>query len=252
MTPAQIEAAHKRATAELLAGLNYRRMALLFVIVVSVLSGVIILSAIMTLLIFVVLAAVLVVGGLFGVTMLVAASISAPTLSDSIGTHLKWQAQRARTIGTMTLPEIGKHLRGKWQAGLAREGLAGPDGVRFFVQRGIAMGGIVLLLMVPKSLYGYVAVQLAPEKPWAYKWRYSSEDGMRGAVVTVDARPHNCEFMTAPLGSKHCDYKRNVATIRVRTSTSGRTVSFDEGRTWIPSDGSTQPAVLVTWEKVED
>ena len=122
---------------------------------------------------------------------------------------------------------------------------------RLVLQAVKVMSGLVLLVVLVEG-GGFVAVWLAPESPWAYQWRYSSEDGMRGAVVTVDARPHNCEFMAAPLGSKNCHYKPNVATIRVRTSTAGRTVSFDEGRTWTLDEGSTQPAVWVTWERVED
>jgi predicted membrane channel-forming protein YqfA (hemolysin III family) len=99
---------------------------------------------------------------------------------------------------------------------------------------------------------GYVAVWFAPDKRWAYEWRYSLEKDMKGAVVTVERKPHDCDFTTAPLGAKHCHYERQLNTVRVRMKAGQRMVSYDEGRTWAPDDGSSQPAVWVTWHRVDD
>jgi hypothetical protein len=48
-------------------------------------------------------------------------------------------------------------------------------------------------------------------------------------------RPHDCEFMTAPIGSKHCHYEADVRTFA------------NQNR-----PGANVPYVLVMWKKVED
>jgi hypothetical protein len=68
--------------------------------------------------------------------------------------------------------------------------------------------------------------------------------------------------MSAPLGEKHCSYKRSVSTIRWATSTTNTPImSADGGKTWetfTPDPGapvpqaSTVKEVYVTWDKQED
>jgi hypothetical protein len=103
------------------------------------------------------------------------------------------------------------------------------------------------------AVSGYVMVWLAPESTWAYEWRYSLDDEFNGVEVTVNPRPHDCEFWTAPLGKKHCHYEKQVWTTRVRRATTGqRLMSLDEGRTWVPHDGRSRPLVFVSWQRVQD
>ena len=100
---------------------------------------------------------------------------------------------------------------------------------------------------------GYASVWLLPTSVWAYKWRYAFEDHLDGATVQVDPKPHDCEFLTAPIGSKHCDYESVVTTVRISVGQSGeRLISYDDGRTWQQGSSSARPAVFVTWRKVDD
>lgn len=65
--------------------------------------------------------------------------------------------------------------------------------------------------------------------------------------------PHDCDFLTAPLGQKNCRYNKRVLTVRVQTSASNaRLVSYDEGQTWQKADPSIKPAIFVSWEKIPD
>jgi hypothetical protein len=68
---------------------------------------------------------------------------------------------------------------------------------------------------------------------WHSKLRYSLQYNVNLSKVTIDDKPHDCEFLTAPLGEKHCDYETSVSTIRWATSTTGQPIaSYDEGKTW--------------------
>jgi hypothetical protein len=91
-----------------------------------------------------------------------------------------------------------------------------------------------------------------------FAWWYSiSED-----KIHVGNKPHDCNFLAAPLGEKYCSYERTVSTVRWATSQSGDPiVSYDDGKTWTsftPEPGTTMPrestveSVYVTWEKKEE
>jgi len=102
---------------------------------------------------------------------------------------------------------------------------------------------------------GHVAVFFAPTSTTAYWWRYNTEFPVDYANVTVDRRPHDCDFMTAPLGAKHCHYVADVLTVRSRAASDGtHSVSFDGGKTWRADNSTppTSPEVYVSWRKVED
>lgn len=100
---------------------------------------------------------------------------------------------------------------------------------------------------------GYAAVWLWPESVWANGWRYSLEQDLDGANVVADRKPHDCEFLTAPIGDKHCHYDKRVMTVRVRNAESaGAMVSYDEGKTWQTADPSVRRTVLVAWERITE
>jgi len=96
---------------------------------------------------------------------------------------------------------------------------------------------------------------------WYSKWRYALSYGVDADKVTIDTRPHDCNFLAAPIGDKYCDYERQVSTVRWATSMEGNPiVSYDEGKTWdtFTPDGTvpvpkqpTVEAVFVTWKKIE-
>jgi hypothetical protein len=93
---------------------------------------------------------------------------------------------------------------------------------------------------------------LWPDSIWANRLYYSLEPGLWGATYSVEPIPHDCEFFTVPMGSKHCHYDQRVFTIRVRTDGSGRVVSTDEGNTWVKAGPSDHAAVFISWDKVSD
>jgi len=130
-----------------------------------------------------------------------------------------------------------------------------PMKIQQWLKAGVSI--VVLLFIVGAMLWGagaYLVVWLAPEAEWAYRWRYAAEkEGFDGAKINLSRKPHDCDFLTAPIGSKHCHYERRVETIRVISTRDGiRRASFDEGKTWQTIKGGLDPLVLVTWAKIDD
>jgi hypothetical protein len=99
----------------------------------------------------------------------------------------------------------------------------------------------------------YVAPWLFPASEWATKWRYTFETDLWDASVVIDKQPHDCEFLTAPIGKKNCHYERLVTTVRVRRLANGVClVSYDEARTWTEAKLSARPVVYVSWNKIDE
>jgi len=121
--------------------------------------------------------------------------------------------------------------------------------------KGIGFWRGVLVWIVLGLLYGagaYVADWIFPESEWATKWRYSLDSELRNADFVFDKHPHDCEFLSAPMGDKHCHYDKVVATIRIRNGQSGREMSHDDGRTWSPAESGDRATVFVSWNKVDE
>lgn len=101
-----------------------------------------------------------------------------------------------------------------------------------------------------------------PGNMWHSKFRYEAEYSLPADKIIAAERPHDCAFLSAPLGSKYCHYDREVSTLRWATSTTGNPiVSWDEGKTWsvfTPEAGTTVPKtdtvqeVFISWKKVEE
>lgn len=129
-----------------------------------------------------------------------------------------------------------------------------PMKIQQWITSGVSV--FVALFFVGAILWGlgaYVVVWLAPEAEWAYKWRYAAEkEGFDGAKIRVNRKPHDCDFLTAPLGSKHCHYERRIDTIRVFAKDGTRRASYDDGQTWHTITADLDPQVLVTWTKIDD
>lgn len=93
------------------------------------------------------------------------------------------------------------------------------------------------------------------ESAWHGPRRYAIEYSMSSEQVTVAKKPHNCDWLAAPLGDKFCHYEAHVEVIRTghRENSSQRVISFDNGKTWSDDNSEIQlkPAVNVTWSKVE-
>jgi len=97
---------------------------------------------------------------------------------------------------------------------------------------------------------------------WHAKWRYAAHYNVSSDKVLIDDYPHDCAFLTAPLGEKYCHYERVVSTLRWATSMSGNPiVSYDEGNTWsafTPNATATVPKaptveeVHISWKKISE
>jgi len=100
------------------------------------------------------------------------------------------------------------------------------------------------------------------DSAWHSKYRYSFQYDLPEEKITIESKPHDCNFFAAPLGAKYCEYERRVQVIYWSTSTTGAPiVSVDSGKTWstfTPDAGVSVPpyrtaqSLYVTWEKKTD
>lgn len=85
--------------------------------------------------------------------------------------------------------------------------------------------------------------------------RYQAQYGFNAdASVSIAREPTDCDFLSAPLGSKDCHYEKVVAVeMYTKDVKTGRPiVSYDEGKTWNWNDGGPTYKTLVdvSWRKV--
>ena len=88
---------------------------------------------------------------------------------------------------------------------------------------------------------------------WHSKARYAIEYGVGMDQVIKEDKPHDCDWMKAPLGSKFCHYEIKVGEISRQNAATGRTeFSYDEGKTWAyGSMNYPRPLVYVGWNKID-
>ncbi len=73
--------------------------------------------------------------------------------------------------------------------------------------------------------------------------------------VTYQDKPHDCDFLTAPLGIKNCSYEKEVSIFRFSIDIKGEPIiSYDDGETWHwNKDGPTNgKGVRVYWVRIRD
>lgn len=116
------------------------------------------------------------------------------------------------------------------------------------VGRGLLAWFVLALLF---AAGGYAAEWMFPESEWATKWRYSLDSDLNNADYVIEKHRHDCEFLSAPMGDKHCHYDKVVNIIRVRNGSSGREASYD-GNSWSPAEPGSRTTVYVSWNKVEE
>jgi hypothetical protein len=85
-------------------------------------------------------------------------------------------------------------------------------------------------------LFGGLIFDGGIAKLWHTKTRYAIQYGVNYDQVYMNDRPHDCNFLHAPLGDKDCHYEIKV--------------SEAQGQ----KDGSTEmeKQIYIFWEKVED
>jgi len=102
--------------------------------------------------------------------------------------------------------------------------------------------GGVLLYMFISSLVGGM---------WNSRFIFSLRYNVPSEQVTIDEKPHDCDFLHAPLGDKGCSYVRDVTVIKTGTNAAGEHfVTYDEGKTWSPDpQQQAKSGVMVWWKK---
>ena len=73
--------------------------------------------------------------------------------------------------------------------------------------------------------------------------------------VSFTDKPHDCEFMTAPLGRKNCKYEKEVSVTLFAIGVSGDPIiSTDEGENWYKNKGGPTHGdrVFISWVKHYD
>ena len=104
--------------------------------------------------------------------------------------------------------------------------------------------------------------------PDDWRLKYAFQYSVDSERVTVEHKPHDCDWRSAPLGNKHCHYKAMITirnsenqivggtSVGLATSTTGEPIiSYDDGETWKinPAGNNLTPiGVNVFWRKVED
>jgi hypothetical protein len=110
------------------------------------------------------------------------------------------------------------------------------------------------------GLFVFWLIYQAAIGAWYSKVRYAAQYGVDYSHVYKDKKPHDCEWLAAPLGDKNCHYDAEARKDSVMTSTDRTTgrpiVSYDEGKSWSWNDGDypakAESNVYVSWQKVED
>lgn len=86
---------------------------------------------------------------------------------------------------------------------------------------------------------------------WNSKTILSARYDVATDQITIDAEPHDCDFLRAPLGVKGCSYTRQIEVIKTGTNAAGEHfVTYDDGKTWSPDpEKNAKSAVVVWWKK---
>lgn len=83
------------------------------------------------------------------------------------------------------------------------------------------------------GVWGVIGLIHEVDDAWHSTWRYAFRYNTTSKHVYIDKKSHDCEFLAAPIGNKHCDYSATVSVIRWATSTTGNPIiSYDNGKTW--------------------
>jgi hypothetical protein len=85
--------------------------------------------------------------------------------------------------------------------------------------------------------------------------RYAGKYDLKPEQVTIEKKPHDCDYQTSPLGNKNCHYERTISTVLTGITKGGRqVVSYDERKTWYFADPSVpiSPSVTVSWRRIDE
>ena len=129
-------------------------------------------------------------------------------------------------------------------------------GVKHAVEIKTTTAGALVWVFIAMLVWSWL------DSAWHSRLRYSAQYDVPAAKITVEDKPHDCNFFAAPLGSKYCHHERAVQAVYWATSTTGTPiVSYDDGKTWstfTPDAGVNVPqyktleSVYIGWEKKPD
>jgi hypothetical protein len=130
--------------------------------------------------------------------------------------------------------------------------IAAVDSVREAVRSQHTWVSSAFWIWIAWSVFSFLQTSV-----WESKSRYAMYYGVPNEHVTLLKKPHDCDFLKAPIGSKECHFDKNVEVTQIGkdTKTGRPVVSHDSGKTW-DWDDSTEtrsvPSVWVSYTKVED
>src|SRR5579864_8220552 len=114
--------------------------------------------------------------------------------------------------------------------------------------------------LVVAAIVGFVLWWLMPS---TWKFKYAIQYMTDSDSVTVENKPYDCDWDTAPLGAKHCHYEAIDVAVNargeivdgshVKLSPNREQISIDDGQTWHDAPANlTISKVHVGWDKVMD
>jgi hypothetical protein len=68
--------------------------------------------------------------------------------------------------------------------------------------------------------------------------------------ISLDVKPHDCDFFGAPLGNKYCYYEPHARIVMYSTDNGKPIISYDEGKTWAWNPGGpteTRKITFIDW-----
>jgi len=103
-----------------------------------------------------------------------------------------------------------------------------------------------------RLLYGLVGLAILLVVVWWFlpnDWsiKYAAQYMIDTAQVTVEHKPHNCDWDSAPIGSKHCRYEAVVTVYNKH----GEVIEWGNRTDPAPIDQDAAK-VHVGWQRVED
>lgn len=103
----------------------------------------------------------------------------------------------------------------------------------------IGLGGLYLLWLI---IYEFSPT--AKQIEWDYRIDVSH--------IEVAPKPHDCEFMSAPIGEKHCHYDQYLSLVNARGEFVGGDTVSDDGKHIKTQPKEQATSAYVNWVKVKE
>lgn len=74
----------------------------------------------------------------------------------------------------------------------------------------IYIGIVIVFVVTAIVVVPEIIIRIAPESAYGYAFKYDVSPDQ----VDVEPKPHDCEFMKAPVGNKYCHFEKEVDTVK--------------------------------------